>query len=559
MRLVFLTDIHGAIDRVSTLLSQTVADVYIVGGDLIDLPFYSMENAIRYHELHCYFDGLRGQMGKHGEVMEDFVDSLLERPDLSADIESRGTTYQHLSIRARRVMQQKYKVLENYLRLKPRATILCLPGNYDMDLKYTALHERDLHMHQYRVKNLTLAGYGGAEVWTAGIPERYVVKYHAGSGIDLKHSEMFTYFRAVKPDIIVAHQPPLGIHDNLLSRGASGSAILRSFCDTHDVLLCLTGHVHNDWGATLADSTVFLNPSNFGDVTGVTGEITEGGFFYVIEIEGRRVKRIQLKKLVEGRIYDLAEYVVRGGRLSMTIVDEPRYESRVKGNNFDLDLGKYTHIPEIELHNSIKQFFRRFQTAETDDRIDKLEATVREIQQHIQSAVAMDIVGSVNMGLSESGSDIDIILYVRCGHECNIEMGGCPYHQQTQKMLREVTGDKYALEIIDCIDLDRVERSINELDYECEVTQRFVAYRSVGTPINYPVIAPVEDMLNRKIEFRRELEGSVRSYFQIFAGTSQNARSFEKYEQRLRSIGIHLPRSVRQKVQRYLSGRSQRG
>ena len=100
-------------------------------------------------------------------------------------------------------MQQKYKVLENDLRVKSKSAVFCLPGNYDMDLRFTALHRRDLHMHWYELDDLKLAGYGGADIWTAGIPERYVVKYRAGAGTKAKDNQMLTFFKAVKPNVVV--------------------------------------------------------------------------------------------------------------------------------------------------------------------------------------------------------------------------------------------------------------------------------------------------------------------------------------------------------------------
>ena len=42
MRMIYVADIHGAFERVKTLLTETMADVYVVAGDLIDIPFYSM-------------------------------------------------------------------------------------------------------------------------------------------------------------------------------------------------------------------------------------------------------------------------------------------------------------------------------------------------------------------------------------------------------------------------------------------------------------------------------------------------------------------------------------
>jgi len=40
------------------------------------------------------------------------------------------------------VLQQKYKVLENIMAFEQKIPVFCLPGNYDMDLKFTSLHDR---------------------------------------------------------------------------------------------------------------------------------------------------------------------------------------------------------------------------------------------------------------------------------------------------------------------------------------------------------------------------------------------------------------------------------
>ena len=94
--------------------------------------------------------------------------------------------------------------------------------------------------------------------------------------------------------------------------------------------------------------------------------------------------------------------------------------------------------------------------------------------------------------------------------------------------------------------------SIREKNFECEPTQRFVAYRSVCRPINYRVIAPVEDLLNKNILFRKELEGSIQSYMKIFTTTSPHMISFKKYESRLSSLGVKLPENIRRKIKKYL-------
>ena len=67
MRILYIADIHGAFDRVKVLLAETTADLYVVSGDLIDIPFYNMDTAINYHELQSYFHALRLKMNRSGK------------------------------------------------------------------------------------------------------------------------------------------------------------------------------------------------------------------------------------------------------------------------------------------------------------------------------------------------------------------------------------------------------------------------------------------------------------------------------------------------------------
>jgi len=552
MKLIFVTDIHGDFEKLKGLLAETLADVYIIAGDLIDIPFYNMETSIRYHELQSYFHGLRLRMDKAGMQIEDFVDELLDQPDVAEDIQDKGTRYQQYTIRARRVMQQKYKVLQNIISTRQNSRMFCLPGNYDMDLKYTSLHEHDLHLHWHQVNGVRICGYGGADVWTPGIPERYVVRYQAGIGKGIKDNEMFHFFRAVKPHIIVTHQPAYGVHDRMAAGGPFGSPTLRTYCDTHPVSLCLTGHIHDAWGVKEVENTLYLNPSNFGEVTDAAGKVSEGGFFYQIEIEQDTVRSVIFRKISSERIFDIADYYRMPLGWVEDIVDMERYQALKRGENYDTRVIKYSHIPEIQLFKEIKEFFRTFQTQETAERIDKLEEVVRVMETRIQGDIALDVMGSVNVGLSQDTSDIDFVLYLRCEQGCETGLEGCDLFRNAQSMIHEILGANYEFQILDCVDLNEVEKSIREKNFESEPLQRFVSYRSICRPINYRVIAPLEDLLNQDMIFRKEVEGSIQSYFRIFSTTSEHIRSLRKYESRLNAIGIRLPDSIRRKIKKYL-------
>ncbi len=553
MRIIYAADIHGAFDRVKILLSETMADVYIIAGDLVDIPFYNMNTAINYHELQSYFHGLRARMNKESMSIEDFVDELIDSPETSAEIEEIGTKYQQYTIRARRVLQQKYKVLENILATRLKSRVFALPGNYDMDLKYTALHERDLHLHWHMIREVKIAGYGGADVWTPGIPERYVVRYRGHLPLEGGQNALYNFFRAVRPQIIVSHQPAHGIHDRVNQFGTSGTPALRQYCDANNVRLCLTGHVHTDWGFQVSENTIYLNPSNFGEVTTLTGNVAEGGFFYTMDLDDADglVRKVIFKKMVEDRIYDIADYYPKDGRWEESVVDADRYAALRDGRNFDMKEVKVSHIPEIQLYNEIKQFYRTFQTQATDERLQKLEEIAGMIDAQVRGDIAMDVMGSTNMGLCETTSDIDFVVYIRCSPDCVGDIQASVQFKEAEKIIDAILKPGYAFHILDAIDLDMVEKAIRERDYESEIAMRFVAYRSICRPINYRFIAPTEDLLNSDIDYRKELEGSIRSYFRIFINTSEHTRSFKKYESRIREIGIKLPDSVRAKIQAY--------
>jgi hypothetical protein len=158
------------------------------------------------------------------------------------------------------------------------------------------------------------------------------------------------------------------------------------------------------------------------------------------------------------------------------------------------------------------------------------------------------------MGLSSESSDIDLVLYLKLKNGCDGQCDNCPQFKEIIEILSKYLKDKYPFQIIDCIDLNQVEKSIMREDYECEVTQRFVAHRAISRPVNYRIIAPIEDMLNKKPEFRRELEGTVRSFFKIFMTTTSHSTSFDKYLTRLRSIGVKIPDSINNKIKKYLEG-----
>jgi Icc-related predicted phosphoesterase len=558
MKIIYIADIHGAFERVGQLLDATDADVYIVGGDLIDLPFYTMNTAMHYHDLQTYFQRLRRETDKADDLLEDFVDRLLLTPDLSEDLQEKGARFQQYTIRARRVMQQKYKVLENILSLKTEAPCFCLPGNYDMDLQFTSLHSRDLHLQDRSAGDLRIGGYGGAGGWTQGIPERYVVRSRSNRPSSERDLEMIRFFEAVRPDLIVAHQPAHGFHDMVAPMGETGSAALLNYCENHDVLACLTGHIHEQWGFAESEGTIYLNPSNFGDVQQISGRLAEGGFFHEIEITKNKIERVSYNKISGLLIHYIMVYERHEGAWQSRIIDSARYGAHLRGQTYDFKPAPRGHTSIPEWSGDAQVLYRDARFENDDAGSNPIRDAVRTLESAERLPFSLDIIGSVNERSDGAGSELDLVLYLRCGQAdaektCfRKDASECPHFTAAREAIRACIGARIAFEIVDCIDLNHVEKSIRDGNYECEMTQRFILYRSVGHTIRAACLAPTEDLLSRNRTFRQELDGSIRSYFRIFMTTAGRIRSFNAYESHLHTIGIRLPGAMRARVRSYL-------
>ena len=544
MRIIYATDIHGSKTELESLLELTSADVYIIAGDLLYSTFYAQKNLIAFYELQEDVRVWRAKADRTDLDCKEFAEALLAR----GPVEPQRTQLQEfirLAELAERNVVTKYQGIENILRRKPRAEIYVIPGNYDVDLNNTALAHRNLHRREIEFQGLRIAGYGSANVWTPGIPQHLAVKFPESRVKGKLYSEPADFFKAVRPDIMLVHNPPQGFHDRLRGFGNIGSPGLRDVVDdVAEVQVCLSGHVHEDWGVRAYDGKILVNPSNFGEIVDANGYL-EGGTFFEFDMEGKRFVRGMMRKVERSRVYDLIEYHWDGKKLTPEIIDEKRAQALTHRKPYsDSTRGKEEkHIPEILLFNKLKFYFRRFETGEAEQRVEDLRLVVDRL--HAQGCeAAFDILGSVNFGISYANSDLDVIAYGR--GEVNA------LRQQVTDACSAVIGDRYNVEVTDCMDLNAIEQSILARNSECEQTQRFVFYRAIGRPVNLRMLRHFDDLLEDDEDFRHEVEEQVREYIKVLQLTSSQRNSFEKYETRLRDVGTHLPAHIERKIRQYL-------
>lgn len=512
MKLIVLSGLRGAHAELYILLKETVADAYLVCGELLDGPFYSSDASAEFISLRNQLTGLLSEKAPLTGSLEEFASRLAEDPSAADDARDKARSFLDLGERARQSALRKYRMLENIFSTKPYTEIYTVPGNGDMDLSGTPLRERCLSGKACTVGSHLIAG-----------------TRIAGCADEVTASEFLSQQR---PHV-------LAIPEERASTARTGTIPLVII---FPVKSAGTSEIIREGAA------VKLLPSGFGTIMQHDGLLYEGGFFYECTFRADDIARIILKKLAGERVIDIVEYFFpAGGHVEERIVDPERFAAMKESRAVDLPADDTARAPEIRLFRDIRNYFRIHQTQETERRVELLQEAIESLGDD-RSRVSLDLVGSTNVGLSGKSSDVDMVLYLRAGGTVMDEISFRREFDAMEERIREKLAGAFDFEVIDRIDLDRVEAGIRDKNLDCDAAQLFVTYRSACRPVNYRALSPLEDLLNRDIPFRRELEERMRSYLRMFARTSDNSKSFEKYLNRLKTSGIAIPDYLEKKI-----------
>jgi uncharacterized protein len=157
-------------------------------------------------------------------------------------------------------------------------------GNCDRPEAATALAESGAGIEGKvaNVNGIPVAGIGGSLPCPGTTPNEL-------GEADFKRLLEREPFASLEPGafILVSHQPPFGTKvDRAWIGGHVGSREIRNFIETKKPALCITGHIHEARGVDAIGDTKIVNPGAF-----------KSGYYAVIEMEGRGVKGIELKKV----------------------------------------------------------------------------------------------------------------------------------------------------------------------------------------------------------------------------------------------------------------------
>ncbi|MCB1193004.1 MAG: metallophosphoesterase [Leptospiraceae bacterium] len=300
MKIIYLTDIHDGLRGLKELFLRTSPDLYLLCGDLIYKAFFSVDRIIEFCTYQEELDVIAKQENFNLTVYDYATRAIRFPKRFSEDIINKSINYRNLFQQASKTMKEKYQLVENLVNQYANSPTLFLPGNYDLDLQYTALYDKDLHRKSSEIDGIKLTGYGGAPIATSGIPEKLAVKFHEYHKDGSFYSEPEDFLKEELPDIAVVHTPARGFLDKVPSFGNVGSDGIRRYVDECAPPLLVSGHVHEDQGIIKKNGTILLNSSNFGPVESIFG-YQSGGFFAEILIENKSILSVGLYKLIDNK------------------------------------------------------------------------------------------------------------------------------------------------------------------------------------------------------------------------------------------------------------------
>ena len=167
--------------------------------------------------------------------------------------------------------------------------------------------------------------------------------------------------------------------------------------------------------------------------------------------------------------------------------------------------------------------------------------------------MAFDLLGSVNFGMSESGSDIDLVIYHDCPLDMECDMKTCNRYKEAQRWISEfIITHSYPVHIMDCLNLRAVLYAVHNGQYDNDVLIRYLFYRKVGRPINRKLLMEIDAIIYENKNVIHHLEDSLEELLEDFSDVPSQEYSFKKYLVRLRAMDIILPHSVQEKIFKYL-------
>ncbi len=214
----------------------------------------------------------------------------------------------------------------------------------------------------------------------------------------------------------------------------------------------------------------------------------------------------------------------------------------------------------VERYLVLKNKYRNYDTKYALKRMQAFRLATQELSRKGYE-VALEILGSINFGIVEPTSDVDCILFIEC--DLHKDHSSCPPHcpnltfvkQEISKfVLKRLQPETFNIDYLDSINLKYVEEKIRmEQVLGDETLYCLLFYRNIGRPVNRPLFIHYCDELEENPDFLKEIIPWASEALIGYLHTNQHILSFNKYNERILSKGLHLPEGLQQELNEYLN------
>lgn len=212
----------------------------------------------------------------------------------------------------------------------------------------------------------------------------------------------------------------------------------------------------------------------------------------------------------------------------------------------------------IEIYQALKNKYRNYDTKHALRRMQAFRRSVAELADK-GFPLALEILGSINFGIVEQGSDADVIFLHYCDlhlhdGECMPTCSNLKFERDelVDRMRRQPGSEDFNIEILDCVNLRYVEQAMAEKRFDDSILLRFMFYRNMGRPVNRPLFIHLYEALEQNQELIQRFHPWASEALAIYLKTSDHRHSFSRYNERIVNQGIDLPKELQEELRLYL-------
>lgn len=294
-----------------------------------------VKKLLLFGDIHDDMESLEAFSQYAGDTNPDYLlctGDFLLRP---YTIDSLGKLNEHSNNKSEFIKEKKLYSNKKLSQMKAildktQIPLLTVAGNYDPGNEDKSLENifkaSFIDAKTAKIGEATILGYGGASAY----PPHIHKLVEMGQIKDLNQVSLYNSLKENNPDIVLLHNPPLGLTDNLFNGYNVGSQAATKYIVEDKPKLVIAGHIHEAGplgnnpkqvkGLAAYEQTVVLNPGNLGKFELINDSTLEKnmefdyGTFIEVYIEDNGVPTKVIAYSIKeqngkiGNIQKLAEY-----------------------------------------------------------------------------------------------------------------------------------------------------------------------------------------------------------------------------------------------------------